>query len=787
MNKTRFSELKEDAVPLAVLLILPLLYLKGALFFTDNILGSPFTDIKGEAYGKIFNYRETFSFPLWNPFVWGGTPNIGSPSAAFFYPFHWISTFLPINYAVNWNIALHLFLSEIFTYYLLRNYGANRPASMAAGIIYAFSAPQIMHIYAGHLIAITSMPWTPLMLLSLDKVLRIGDLRYGVLLSIVIALQLLAGYPQYQFYSLIAISFYWLFMMINLFLRGNGWGEIGKKSLFFVLFIFLGMVVSAIQIFPTSEFISYSTRENLSYDFVSIFSFPPENLITLLTPTFFGDMLNVPYWGKNNMWEMTAYVGILPLLLTLIALFYSGRRVVWFFAGLTIVSIILSMGKYTPLLKFLYHYIPGFNLFRGNSKFIFLTALSLSVLSGFGLDALMKGHDNKRRTGLSILAPGLLLLTGLFVVYFALDGAWFREAINKAASSPDMYSDPRPFMQKGFEYLAMMNFRKGLIWTSGLLISGVTLLLLYSYGKIKKNVALFAVFALIVFDLFTFGTRYMITFDLKDTYLDQEVITFLKRDREPFRVIAPNMDANIGMSSGIETLNGYGNMMIKRYSEFINVAQGNPPDTSILYVNINSINKLTDLLNAKYIVLESSQTLNNPAFIPVFDNSRYRIYKDVNALPRAFVVHAVKVLEGRDNIFRELVNAEFSPLSVTITEEKIAGPLNRTDHRSPFPRFVEYSANRVIVEADITEPGLLVLGDVYCPGWKAYVDGKEAKIYKANYVMRGVALPGGRHKVEFRYEPLSFKIGAMISITTVAFMVGFIVWDWRRSRNKSSI
>lgn len=786
MKETGIAKLKEDAFPLAFLFILPLLYLKEALFFTDNILGSPLTDIKVEAYGKLFGYRELLnsSIPLWNPYHFAGMPFAAAPGTAFFYPFNLICAFLPIHYAINWDIALHLFFSETFTYYLLRNYGVTRFGSMMAGIVYAFSAPQIMHIYAGHLIAVTSMPWTPLLFLFLDKLIRGCNLKYGILLSVAIALQLLAGYTQYLFYSMIAISLYSLLILINLYLNGRGWAEIGKRGLFFAIFVLFGIFISGVQILPTMEMMNNSTRQNLTYEWVSIFSFPPENLITLLVPDFFGDMLNTSYWGKNYLWEMTAYVGIFPLLLAFVAIFYARRRVVWFFAGLTILSIILSMGKYTPLLKFLYHYFPGFNLFRGNSKFIFLTALSISVLSGFGMDALMKGLNNIKRFRLGILGVGVFLSTGLSTMSIALEASWFRGVINKVLSSPDdIYSDVTPFLKKGFEDVVMMNFRNGIVWTSVLLVSGVTILLLHSYGKIKEKIVVFAIFGIVIFDLFTFGMRYMTTFDIRETYLDKEVVTFLKKDKGPFRVVAPELNPNMGMASGIETLSGYDNMMIRRYSEFINLSQDKPLDRPDLWLNITKINPLTNLLNAKYIVLTSTPKLKGPSYKLIFDNGSFSVYHDIKSLPRAFVVHAEKVITDRESIFREMSAAEFNPTAYAIVEEESSLHLTNSMAKSPLPRFIEYSPNVMRIEAYLNHPGLLVLGDVYFPGWKAFVDGKETKIYKTNYVMRGVAVPQGRHIVEFRYDPLSFKIGASISLMSLIFVACFLIWDWRRDED----
>lgn len=89
------------------------------------------------------------------------------------------------------------------------------------------------------------------------------------------------------------------------------------------------------------------------------------------------------------------------------------------------------------------------------------------------------------------------------------------------------------------------------------------------------------------------------------------------------------------------------------------------------------------------------------------------------------------------------------------------------------------------LEAELDRPGLLVLGDTWYPGWQATVDGKETKIYPANYVMRAVVLPAGKHRVEFRYRPGSFRTGVLITLAALALGAGLLVWDRRNSRQSA--
>src|SRR5207244_2918538 len=102
-----------------------------------------------------------------------------------------------------------------------------------------------------------------------------------------------------------------------------------------------GVLLSAVQLLPTMELTRHSVREGLTYKWVSSFSLPPAMLLTLLIPDFFGDMLQVSYWGKNYLWEMSVYVGIIPLAMVVVALIHARSRQVWIFLGLAIASCML--------------------------------------------------------------------------------------------------------------------------------------------------------------------------------------------------------------------------------------------------------------------------------------------------------------------------------------------------------------------------------------------------------------------------------------------------------------
>jgi hypothetical protein len=159
----------------------------------------------------------------------------------------------------------------------------------------------------------------------------------------------------------------------------------------------------------------------------------------------------------------------------------------------------------------------------------------------------------------------------------------------------------------------------------------------------------------------------------------------------------------------------------------------------------------------------------------IFHNERYKVYRNAKALPRSFIVHETKVATDREAALGAIMSPEFNPAAFAIVSEPL-GFASHSTARSPTPVITRRGLNEVVIWADPSAPGLLVLSDSFYPGWKAFVDGKGTEIHRVNYVMRGVVLSPGNHEVVFRYDPLSFKVGALISATSVILLVAFLFW-----------
>ncbi|HEA47194.1 MAG TPA: hypothetical protein ENH97_02145, partial [bacterium] len=392
-SRLAFILSKKDLSYFAILLLLTLIFFGKVIFAPRNVvLGSPDYDIRSLFFAwRWFGFHNLAQgiLPLWNPYVFSGLPFMAGMQSALFYPLNFLYLILPTHFAINYSIILHFFLSGVFFYYFIRYLNIERFSAFISSLIYMFAATQVGRIYAGHLTVLSTIIWIPLLFLFLEKYFREDGFLYIILAGLILALQILAGYIQVVFYTAIGLFLYFLFRTTVLYREKRRAKLLVRHSLAFIVLVASGFLLSALQLIPTLELVQHSIRQAATYDFYASFSFPPENLITLFTPEIFGNNIALTYWGRGNFWEMSAYLGILPLILVLIAIIFRRDKYTSFFAGLAILSIVLALGRYTPLFKFLYSYVPGFNLFRGNSKFIFLTTFSLATLSGFGIQVLL--------------------------------------------------------------------------------------------------------------------------------------------------------------------------------------------------------------------------------------------------------------------------------------------------------------------------------------------------------------------------------------------------------------
>ncbi|HEX7956303.1 MAG TPA: hypothetical protein VF508_05125, partial [Pyrinomonadaceae bacterium] len=324
------------------------------------------------------------SLPLWNPYIFGGMPLLGSAQGGLLFPPNWFYLFFGPQAATNLMVVTSYVVAALGAYLYARRAGASVAGAVVTSLAWqwgGFLVGQISHINIVQTGAM--LPWV---LWALDGYGRGGGRAWGVALAALVALQTFAGHQQTLAYSLLLAGAYAV---------ASAWSEKESRPryLWSLLFVAAGVLLAAVQILPTFELLRNSPRAEASYDFFTSFSMPPRMLGTFLAPYFSGGgdgrLFRAPYVGEPYYAELAGYVGAAGLMLAVCALVFrrDGRTKFW--AAAALVCLLLATGRYAPL-KFyrLVYHVPVLNLFRVPARHLLEAEFALAVLAGRGLTAL---------------------------------------------------------------------------------------------------------------------------------------------------------------------------------------------------------------------------------------------------------------------------------------------------------------------------------------------------------------------------------------------------------------
>lgn len=761
--ETKFKLSKIDLLAIAGLLTLVLIYFFKAatlqgVFITGDLTTSDLTNLNYPFRQFLGECLKKGILPLWTPDIYGGFPVFAESEMGGFYPLNLPLFFaLPAYIAFNYSIILNFFLSGFFFFLYARSINLGTFASFISGFSFAFCGFFVTHLK--HTNMIYAACWLPLLFFLVEMWFKKGNFLYPVLCGLVFGVQILAGHFQIAYYSILATSIYLVFRFgSRVFLNStNTKGktrfkciDLKKPALKFLAAILLiyiiGSGLSAVQVLPTKEFTSMATRAGgLAIADAVAWPYHPKNLITFIFPYWFGDYAQGKYTGTIEgemvlFWENCGYVGIFTLIFALLGLifFFLKRGEVRFFAILGLFSILLVLGKYTPLYEFLWNYLPGLKFFRFPNRFLLLVSFSLCVLSAFGIQWILSSLPRWRGVGrwnIQNLIPIIIAIAVIFDLFkFGFD--------HNPTVKPDAWlTKPKTveFLEKDKSLYRIYNFACDESWR---------MVYLKSCGW-KGDLSLYV------------------------------------NHRE---VLHPNFN----MVYHIPSIEGYPAFAPRRLNDIhnffrnlnnVSLYKHRQDDPLGFAVPKPQFTKLLGILNVKYIL--SFWEMNSPVLREVLqvpfkeDMIPARVYENKEVIPGIYVVPKAKVIKEEGEILWELTKPEFDPMENVIIEEEIGFTGADTVEGSDV-QITKYSPLEVIVEANLTNSGFLVLADSYYPGWKAFIDGNLTKIYRANYIQRAVAIKEGKHKIRFVYDPISFKIGAIISIVTLLSVLIYIGYTFRK-------
>lgn len=717
---------------LALLAFLPLLFFWRVI--TPNVRDSA-TLARGDFIRVFYPFRHFVAgelwagrIPLWNPYIYGGHPGLADIQTGTFYPLSLLTILLaskgglPVR-ALEWEAIFHFSLAGIFTYLFVRRLLGNRFAAFVAGVTFAYGG--YLHSFPiTQLGILETAVWLPLVLLLLELGVSKGTV-YFPLAGVAWAISLLAGHPQTWMHISYASLFYLAYAKYSR--RGEPRTSLALGQI--AAFVVTGLGLAAVQLLPTYELMGLSWRaEEVRYSFVKG-GFGLNELGGVLVPVHLG--------------SLSLYVGILPLALAIFALAFDGRnRGRFFWAALGLFSLLTSLGGNTFFYSLLYLLFPGFSRVRNQERGIILFSFAMAVLAGYGARYLTQPMSKGEKRGFQRYyrligwTLACLLLMAALLYYGWLGGAKPLEGII-----------PR------YNFTLLI-----LLLTFGVFHARLK-------GLFKRPVLQALVLGCILLDLFTISWEYNLA-EAKAgvSFPETSAVRIVSQDAAgPFRFQSEGLlphNGNASMVYGLEDVTGNSPALLYGYKRFI--------------AEMKEEWTWWQLFNVRYILTQ--RYMGHLGLSLIDREGDLHLYQVMAPLPRAYVVHQFWLAASDDEFLKLLNSPQFDPRLGVILSEEPGLTLAGSEDGPSAVKFIHYSPNRLILEVELEDEGILVLSERYYPGWYASVDGRKVRILRANMIFRAIPLSEGRHRVEMVYAPLSFKLGLGISVATMLSIVGYLVW-----------
>ena len=785
---------KVTVVCVVLLLCITALYFSPVVFSSKTFASR---DMYAFYYPRQFFAAECIKsgiLPLWNPHLASGVPFLANLQSSVFYPLSLVYYLLPFQIGFKYFIILHYFLSGLWMFLLMRHWKYDAYSCMVAAI--AFMLGGYMVSILDNVSFLTAAIWLPLAVLFYDLFLQEKKRIHLALAGFAVGLQILGGDAScYVLSTFLFMIAYHLYCVRSA--RYPGFASTAGSLRYFPLVWLIGICLAAIVLIPFAEYAFYSTRMGgFGYEELTKWSYHPLELLQLLVPYVFGSTVPMCRWF-GQYWLDTFYLGVLPLLLVVFSLWWSKSGMKYFLIGVVLCSLLMAFGKYTPLFSVV-RYVPGVNMIHYPVKYLFLAGFSLSILAGMGFSALFERVGKRETHG---LYPALIMLNAIALAILIV-GALADEPLFNAFE----HIYPQTLFHKvvGAQaaYLALFtgySIFVVVLAAASLLIIGA------AKGSIGITAAKSIAILLLLADLTFAGKSKDALIESADYIRPNEVVRLLTSDPSPYRIFSlsyatfegfmhiPNvpfartfetlksfMMPNLSLLFGLDTIDEYTEMLVTRYYALFQPVKEFYRPEKVVIAPPHFSRQMLNVLNVKYLI--SSYRLDDESFKTV-QGGPVKIYENTEVLPRAFFVSSASVYTDDNDVLAAMQDPGFDPkrsVLLTRTEyhkigEGAAGEKPSQGARGAEVKILKYSPNEVEIETIGNDKGFLVLADNYYPGWKVRVNDEEKNILRAYYNLRAVYLPPGNSKVTFTFDPLSFKIGAVVSCCTFLGILTFIL------------
>ena len=797
----------QTPVFLAVILVMIVIFFNSGIFggkvfsSADNIASGSFDTFLQDA-------KVRGEFPLWVPYIFNGMPSFAAliPHLERTYDFShavWVTfrdaLYMPFSGNNVWAIVL-FYIIFAFSFYFLAQYKfKNKLIALYSALAAVFITPIIQMIIVGHnskMIAVMMFPAVFLMLekiydtfkeeLSKKNIFRL--LLYFGILVFFLHVQMSSNHVQMLFYFFGCIGIYLTYRLIYNFVK-----KVNVKPAAIVLAVFIaGTGLSALMYadsyMSSREYNKYSirgvppitqqqTEQKVSgaadYEYSTNWSFSPAEVMTFFVPYWvgFGDVdvqgqrANT-YWGQMPFTTSPMYFGIITILLAFIGIYYNIKKsaTVQAMTVISFLALVLSFGRTLPVLyDILFYNLPYFSSFRAPVMIHILINVAFVILAAYGIKSVLEiARDKTRQNGFLGAAKYMFPLMALPLVISVIG---FKDYYTSQVQSSPLI---QKLVQQGanqqqvqqyvtqISQIAYDNVKSELIVVGFLLLAVYAVCYFFIKGNIKYQLFGFALIVIMVIDLWHIDFKTLHWDSKSDSEAHFKAPDYVdwilknEKDLNSFRVLNINKGQPVRENTlaywRLQNIYGYQGAKLR------------------IYQDVDDVVGLTNpaawrLMSTKYIITD--QPYNDTLFTPVFKGSKYVLLNN-DWRPKAFFTGSYKVAGAMD-ILNNIKNGSEDPANTVYLETDPGVKIDIPDSTAKAV-ITSYDIHSITIDADASGNNLLFVSEVYYPDWKVYIDGKPADILKTNYLFRGVVVPEGKHRIEFKFEPETYYTGKKISM-----------------------
>lgn len=785
-----------------------------ALFGLDPIYG--FDTVQEKFFWRSWSYDRLArgEWPWWCAALVGGFPLIAEPITQFWYPpvaiLHLI---FPIGRALNFTWWIHLTWAGLGMFRLLRRRAISPEAALLGGLTYGLSGWMVGHVPMGGLPHLSSCAWAPWLILSLSGLAEPAwrpTPRQVALVAVTVAASLLAGHAQFTYGALLFVAMFAPLTMLRR-RRGDAPSADGDRAgvssrvLALALALGLGTALAAAMVVPYAELLAASNRGSaLPGEFADFGArLPPAQLIGAFAPGFFGGAEGVPYWGFPTREAVTPYFGIVPLALALSPVPRRARREAWALRVIGILGLLLAMGPATPALGWLREIAPLVDRARHPARWLELTVLAGSWLAAWGMQLVLERIERRPTSSSSGGArwPGGAGLVALAVL--ALGVTWgfgdrpaglaryvslVASRIDDSALAEDdgIRTGSRDAIERARSRSAADSARAAVYCVVAL---GLVAAARSTHQRPSAAVALVG---LVLIDLVGQGRREIVPF-ARASLPWPEAISRAAASGAPRSRIATTFP---GASFPFPDAFRQSHSILSRIGQadmhrplLIGAAtpQGGIPTTPARWLrlavgdgaydfNYAAVGPRTvvDRLSVGLLTMAAGERPVGPGWSRVYRDEQRSLWRNLQAAPRASLVHRCVALPHQDDVLRMLRDARRErPTGVALVAGRCPDGIEAAPEAGTVldsVRWVSSADEHVSLEVQVRSAALLRLADALMPGWLATLDGRPVPVETVDFALRGVVVPAGVHRVEFSYRPTAAWSGIGISAAAVALL-----------------